>query len=404
MIDVYNKKMPKTSNLKQWFFDTIRDVSASAHQSPSGPDLAALTVVIPSYGRQDYLLRQVIYWSETEVSVVIVDGSPTPLEPDVQEKIADFPHIRYVHSLTPFFERMRLAGSMLKTQYAVMSGDDEFLLKKGLSQALSRLENDKSLVACMGQSFAFHVDRETLSITYGSGYPHWRYEGTESTAKARLDAAMSNYIGATCYAVLRSEVWHRSWGKHGPWSSPYTGEIQQALATYIRGKVTAIDEVYWMRSGENAPVNTNQYNRSLSFEDWWHGAQQQGERELFVSMLSTELTEAEGTPAIDATNIVKDAVGLYIKHVDGAKPDGLRPIFFGFINQVLPDKLRARLKSIVFRLRSMAREGNFGTLADMRRTPPPSVHANLNDALFRELSHVESLIMQFHTARKADAA
>jgi glycosyltransferase domain-containing protein len=389
--------------VKRWFFNELGKTSSS---SAGISLLEELTVVIPSYNRQDYLLRQVIYWAASNVSVVIADGSETPLDIDIQGEIAKRTNIKYVHSPSSFADRMRLAGEMLSTAYAVLSGDDEFLLWDGLHQALLKLKGDGVAVACMGQSLGFNVDEKTFAVTYSAGYPHQRYEVSQSTAAARANAAMGNYVAATCYAVIKSDVWRRSWGKHGSWSSPYAGEIQQALATYIWGKLVTVDAVYWMRSSENAPVNTTQYNRGISFEEWWVDLKSEHERDLFIDVLATELTEAEDKPRAEAWSIVDHAVDTYVRSIQSSlNQDGIRSLVYQSLNRVLPGRVREWVKLLLFSFRgTLQSKGAMGTLKQMAAQLPITISGNRREQLMSDLSLIEPLIVSFHRARQTDTA
>jgi hypothetical protein len=63
-------------------------------------NLPLLTVVIPSYCRQDFIIRQCAYWHGSGLSVVIMDGSPEPLASNLHQAITGLGDITYVHSHT----------------------------------------------------------------------------------------------------------------------------------------------------------------------------------------------------------------------------------------------------------------------------------------------------------------
>jgi glycosyltransferase domain-containing protein len=372
---------------------------------PSCDALANLTVVIPSYGRQEFLLRQAVYWKDSPATVLLLDGTQTALDEDIRAKIAECGNITYVHRFISFAERMCLAGSMLATSHAVMSGDDEFLLASGLQSALEKLKRDRSAIGCIGQSLGFFVDAATHAVSYSTGYPHWKYEVRSAQAAERMNAAMSNYVAATCYAVLQSDAWRRSWGQHGAWSSPYAGEIQQALATYICGNLTSVDEFYWMRSAENAPVNSLSYNRGMSFEEWWRSPQLQHEHDQFVQMISSQLSEMGPRQPELAAQTVENAVNLYVGELKGPSvKQGLRPVFKAWLGKVLPSALRAKLKAMLFDFRSApTTTGTLGSLAQLKLMQPQNLRVNATPQLFDELAQMESIVQSFHEARKVTA-
>ena len=45
-------------------------------------NLSELTIVIPSYEREDYLKRQILFWSNYTAKIVILDGSKKSLSKD----------------------------------------------------------------------------------------------------------------------------------------------------------------------------------------------------------------------------------------------------------------------------------------------------------------------------------
>lgn len=93
--------------------------------------LSKLTVVIPSYGRHPYLLRQAAYWRQSGVTVIALDGSIKPLSIDQQKIINAEKNFSYIHMPNGICERLNYAAKLIITPYAVLLGDDDFLLKGG---------------------------------------------------------------------------------------------------------------------------------------------------------------------------------------------------------------------------------------------------------------------------------
>ena len=335
-------------------------------------------------------------------SILLLDGSEKALNEDIKEKIAESGNVTYVHRYVSFAERMRLGGSMIATSYAVMGGDDEFLLTSGLESALKKLEGDPTAIGCMGQSLWFFGDAESHSVSYSPGYPHWKYEVRAAKAAGRLHKAMSNYVSATSYAVLRSNVWRRSWGQHGEWSSPYAGEIQQALTAYAWGNLTSVDEVFWMRSAENSPVNSLNYNRGLSFEEWWKAPRFRKEHDQFLNMIVHQLSDREATSPEQAVGVVESAIRTYIKNLEGqSNNSGLRSLLIGWVKRTLPSKLMERLKAMLFDFRSTpSATGTLGSLEELKAMPPQALKLNGTPLFFAELAQMESMVRAFHLARK----
>ena len=51
---------------------------------------------------------------------------------------------------------------LLDTEYTVLLGDDEFLLKKGIEKILKELKSDEELVSCMGITMLFSVKKDKI--------------------------------------------------------------------------------------------------------------------------------------------------------------------------------------------------------------------------------------------------
>lgn len=375
------------------------------------PMLAQLTVVIPSYGRQDFLARQCAYWHGTGATVVIVDGSERPLTDSMRLAISRLGDVTYVHSVASMMDRLRLASNLIETPYAILLGDDEFLLLEGLCSAIGKLEQDAELVACIGQSLAFFP--ASRGCSYGPGYPHWKYAVCHDNARNRMIAAMSDYRAASCYAVLRAPTWRRSWGQLQNWSSPYVGEIQQGLTTYIWGKLTTVDEVYWMRSSENRPVTNKDFNRGLSFQEWWGSSDFLREREEFIRVLSQELMDAEHLDMESAQFSILEAITVYVDCMNQIHKEAvnalagrqaivrqLRACVVSGLKMLLPTKLIRGLKSASFNLSSASGIGSMGSRADFMRSTA-SLPFLVTEEFAAELSEMESLIASFYLARTA---
>ena len=356
-------------------------------------------------------MRQCAYWHGSGAAVVIVDGSAQPLGENVRQLLSGLGDITYLHSESSMMDRLKQASGHIHTRYAILLGDDEFLLFTGLCSAIAQLEQDPALVACIGQSLAFCPSGDGASCTYGTGYPHWKYAVRQDNVQDRLNASMSDYKAATCYAVLRTPVWRKSWGQLQNWSSPYTGEMQQALTTYIWGKLTTVDEVYWMRSSENRPVNNKGFNRGLSFQEWWVSPKFKTEHDSFIAILSDELVSAQHMERVKAEAIIRESVGVFIRHLDEenqkrnksltgrkAAVGVLRSATVNILKRLLPEQLLERLKSILFKLRSVPGKEDMGSLADLKRITPPTPF-RMNDVLAAELSAMEALIANFYRTR-----
>lgn len=239
-------------------------------------ELNRLTVVIPSFGRHDYLLRQISFWSNSAARVVIIDGSPDQLALGTQLPS----NIEYVHDPSPFAIRMLNSVRCVKTDFVAVLGDDDFFSPRGLQQCITRLNSDPDVVGCIGRSVRFFFqDGKVLAEQRDP-------ESTEfpSSVHTGLDRLYATYhsgkIGALFYGVYRSEPWSQV--VRTTYSTTFaTGYIYdtiiRVLMTY-RGSVGIVDSLVWYCSSENPPVKTGPgMDRKVGFLDWLRLPEHQAE-------------------------------------------------------------------------------------------------------------------------------
>ena len=56
-----------------------------------------LTIIIPTYKRQDVLLNLVRYWKDYECKILILDGSPLSQESTIKELPSNIKYVPKVH-------------------------------------------------------------------------------------------------------------------------------------------------------------------------------------------------------------------------------------------------------------------------------------------------------------------
>lgn len=368
------------------------------------PNLSMLTVVIPSYCRQDFIIRQCAHWYGQGAALVIMDGSPDPLSCQIQKVISDLDGINYVHLNVNLVDRLQYASTLIKTPFTVMCGDDEFLLASGVSNAISLLEQDQDLVACIGQSLHFYLSDNGSKCKYGPGYDTHRYTVRQDSINDRLKASVKNYNAATCYAVTRSSVWCKSWGNLQKYSSGWVLELEHAFTTYIWGKLGSVDDYYWMRSSENPPAITADVSK-LPLQEWWGSAKFKYERLNFITKIGEEMIHADQMDRANAEALAVEVFESYLK--ENQKKRSRIYLFHLKCRRLVVNLLRKSMPKLVdciIEFRSRLRQktsvtAGFGSLMDMK-TSKISVSFSFNDELIADLSSMERLIADFYTARK----
>ena len=400
--------------MEDWCLDALTGHSGA--EPGLGGELSNLTVVVPSRERQDYLLRQIRYWSTSPASLVIVDGSSSPLPDRIRSAVEAYPRITYRHDPSSMADRLRLAGSLIESPYAVMLGDDEFHLPAGLGASVRVLDSDKKLVGCMGQVLSFSPVGPYRRIVFAHAYSSMHgYSIRHNLAADRLIAAMSDYTMATCYAVLRTPIWRRSWGSVAGYASGAAQELQQAMAVYLLGPFTTTNHVQWLRSIENPnqPLSPEEKDGKIWFPEWWQDQLYEAERSAFVSSLVESVADDLGADHDECAAWVITGAKAFINgnsaefEFTESAESPLRRLghvparLLRTVARCLPNPLflgAKRWRGYVLRLLGRPGGNYYGTVEDLRKifeTEGLVVAPGTVD----EIASVEVMVREFHELR-----
>ena len=279
------------------------------------PQLRQLTIIIPSFERPDYILRQVVHWAFREPSVVIVDGSREAIGARLLDLLTDVPNIRYVASQESYVNRVKQACDLAETSYAMCLADDDLLLVAGLNEAIEHLENTPGIVACMGQVVGLDYDDHRPSayvFPYGKSLEGYGVEHHDAIYRMRF--ALDGYRTATSYAVYRTWAFREVWLGLDTTACPEATEYEHAIATYISGNVSTVPAVYWLRSFEAGPVDSVvDGTRKTDFARWWKNQEYANERIDFVDRLAMRLQSRTGMGNREAREQIIEVVGLILR-------------------------------------------------------------------------------------------
>ena len=169
--------------LESWFINRIN----KSDKTLLYRELEDVTIVIPSYCRQKYILRQMIYWVNSGVKLLILDGSPSALPKNILKTVSSYQDITYLHLNISLEDRLNKSLDFLETKYIALLSDDDFFIKFTLKNLVQKLDNENDLCGCIGQSIRFNFENEKKKIVYSRGYPHQGYSATQDNIKDRLE-------------------------------------------------------------------------------------------------------------------------------------------------------------------------------------------------------------------------
>ena len=230
-------------------------------------DLSRVTIVIPTFGRPQFVERQIEYWSDSHARVVILDGSKEKITRD------RFPlNITYLHQTDGFLQRLRTATEIVNTEFVALLGDDEFFLKSGIQDAVRYLDTNIKVIGCVGRCLYFFVDQGRFLVSHA--YRDWKpFSSHIDDLPLRLDADLPpNETHMAMYGIYRREVWNKMFSRayEVQFSCGYVYERLLNLQRTTLGKTEIIESLLWLRSKENAPVIHSDIPRTLGrdFVSW----------------------------------------------------------------------------------------------------------------------------------------
>ena len=275
--------------------------------------LEKLSIVIPTFGRHDFVRRQIGYWSNSSATIHIMDGSPDPIGQKDLENLSS--NIKYHHSKDDFFARMRAATDLISTPYVATLGDDDLFLTTGLQESIRRLEAEPKLFGVVGRAVYFFFQRGKV-LGNQTHAQSGNYPDAIDTGIARLNNLYhEGKIGGLAYGVYRSEGWRSAirstYGKTYSCAYVYDSFLRTML-TYL-GEIKVSESLVWLCSGENPPIkNESSFNRKVDLIDWFDGVEYVEE----VADYKVRLAEALFAEGKDSREAIESSVNYVVSTLE----------------------------------------------------------------------------------------
>lgn len=292
------------------------------------PQFRDLSVMIATYQRPIYALRNMHLLDQTGARVHVLDGSSDPIAPSRLNGLSS--RVNYVHLPVPYEERMAHAMDVLETSYCVSVSDDDMHLPSGLAASLDALEQDADLVAATGTALA-------VSVEDGTAIGKLVYDELLDRAVLaddpieRMIEHLGGYLPSTVYAVTRTPVWKRAMraATKRRFAPVRLSELRYELAVAYAGKTRTVPHLMWLRSSENA---SHWAGDETPLGPWWDAAKESGERDDFAAYMGRALTDDPQQQSVAAQGAL-DAIDTFLQAL--ADRVALR-------RRLSPDERRAR--------------------------------------------------------------
>lgn len=364
--------------------------------------LPKLTLIVPTYERQEFVRRLIHYWADKGPYIIVLDGSHRPIESKVAARFG--PKVRYIHGPASIYKRLERALDLIETEFVALAGDDEFYIPSAVEACITELERDEALVACCGRAVGFTPNN--FQVSGFAQYPRMAgYKLTADRPSVRLVQHMGNYVPTLVYAICRSGVWKTALKYSIQIEFPFfaAGELQFQMCLAFAGKSKVIPELMWLRShNENGKVRGTDLslNEQLQISDWWNDSTKVSEHEQFISIMSHCFNELLPNQRDDLRQIVVAAVGEYLNYCRWRKAGDhqIDRIFRRMVVERIPKSSRVLLKNML----SLLPKKQLSTVENLSEHVKKLQIAGVN-VDFSALGEIQEVIVNFHKNRNSIA-
>ncbi len=347
-----------------------KNFSKFLNNTNSPTDLSELTIVIPTFNRPSYLIRQIIYLSNCSANLIIADGSENKIQKEIIDKLKNLKPFDYIHSADlSYVERIKFASQKIQSKYAMCLAEDDFLIFSGLKKALNILNDDQSLSACFGQIAALDYNKsknKSYLIEYGSSLKNYSIRHTNP--KERLFFAFNSYRSFSPYAVFKQKHFKEIWSRIDTSLCPELTEYEHAINTLLLGQINLIDELFWIRSQELESLeNKIDGSRKNTFKKWYKDQFFEKDVEKFKKRAISNLLYYLDCSSEDASTILEKIIQNILNknnHTGLVNKSFFKKIVAIFIKLIksfyITSYINKKLKTSIFGMKLRILIKNFG--------------------------------------------
>jgi glycosyltransferase domain-containing protein len=278
-----------------------------------------LTIIIPTLGRAELLVRLIGYYHSVgfKGKIVIGDGSSVA---DYEKASAalrpyrDYMMIRHLHLPdSSVSDAIHVANSHADTEYVCLVGDDDFVVPKTAAACIRFLETHTDYVAAHGLGVLVGAeDGSPQVVEYAQVYPQTIRE--ETSAKNRLSAHLNNY-SVSLFSVHRADTWRRMFSAANDASDgtrcedkTFSAELLPCCLSVSLGKIGQVEGLYLVRQ-----VHCKRYILPSWF-CWLSGEKWQPSLIHFRAQLGKAIAELDDLSFADALSVVDSAFSAYLQY------------------------------------------------------------------------------------------
>lgn len=171
-----------------------------------------LTIVIPTYNREQTLRRSISYWESLGIRVLVLDGSDLPIFQDgpvSSDSIVSyfsFPRNESENlKFGSYFRRMRFAATQVSSKFVALCADDDYFLASGIQKALQLLDEQPWIDAVFRPCADYRISEE--GVYWNLEYSEWSDRGFGASADVQTRVRKTDRGYINYYSICRVEKW-----------------------------------------------------------------------------------------------------------------------------------------------------------------------------------------------------
>lgn len=263
-----------------------------------------VSVLIISHNRHQYLKRVIDYWSQSPWQIYIADDSPEPIDISIPS------NIKYLHCPgVSLIERIRNMNKLVKSQYTMLSADDDFQAFHGIETCIEFLDEHPDYVSAQGYFTRFANNDKISNVVdyvYAKGY---HFDG--DNPKIRFEQAMTPLFMHQIYSIIRTRVFQKTVEtiKEVDWRATGALELSFTLIPLIFGKYITMPVFYSARDGSNTGKQSTKF---ISFEKWYSEKKHSKEVNLWRNKVAQVYQDAVGGTDQESLDVFDAAISKYL--------------------------------------------------------------------------------------------
>jgi len=276
--------------------------------------LEQLTIVITTYKRYGYLKRLLGFFSSYDsiLKLIILDSSPDfPKDPKLVRLLSqdNVNWVRYDSNIF-FVQKIAEGGMHIKTEFAVLCADDDFLIPSALAKCIKFLSENHDYASAQGLIF----NHSSYEMGYRRMVLSQIYLKLSSSYSNNSDVRVNDYLleksgGSNFYAVHSTKLFNLIWNETAKYTSDQgLSELFPCSLSLIYGKMKIIPVFYSSRE-------INNYNGWSNNKKFLERVYSENNISLAVKVLSKHLKANSGLTIQEGGVLLHDVFQIYLNRV-----------------------------------------------------------------------------------------